>query len=100
MKTTMYITRTGDMIQFGKPAKVTLDEYPEISRTWTRKVVVDLPAGFEVAESQDGTKRIYRGSDCYELAVNASEMPVIIDHTKQGGPFIPVRVISEGWDAE
>ena len=33
MTTTLYITRTGDMIQTGKPAEVTLEEYPEISRT-------------------------------------------------------------------
>ena len=51
MTTTLYITRTGDMIQTGKPAEVTLEEYPEISRTWIRRVTVELPAGFEAAEA-------------------------------------------------
>ena len=51
MTTTLYITRTGDMIQTGKPAEVTLEEYPEISRTWIRRVTVELPAGFEAAET-------------------------------------------------
>ena len=67
MTITLYITRTGDMIQTGKPAEVTLEEYPEISRTWTRRVAVELPAGFEAAEAGDGRKHIFRGSDCYEL---------------------------------
>lgn len=51
MTTTLYITRTGDMIRMGKPAEVTLEEYPEISRTWIRRVTVELPAGFEAAGS-------------------------------------------------
>lgn len=99
MKTTLYITRTGDMIQFGRPAEVTLEEFPEVSRTWTRRVVVDLPAGFEVAEAMDGHKRIFRGSECYELTINADEIPVIVDHTQSGGPFIVLPILSEGWDA-
>lgn len=97
MTTTLYITRTGDMIQTGKPAEVTLEEYPEISRTWTRRVTVELPAGFEAAEAGDGRKHIFRGSDCYELTANADGVPCIIDHTQRGGPFIPLRVLSEGW---
>ncbi|MFR8953849.1 MAG: hypothetical protein ACLVH7_07040 [Flavonifractor plautii] len=98
MTTTLYITRTGDMIRTGKPAAVTLEEYPEISRTWTRRVTVELPAGFEAAEAGDGRKHIFRGSDCYELTANADGVPCIIDHTQRGGPFIPLRVLSEGWD--
>ena len=42
MTTTLYITRTGDMIHTGKPAEVTLEEYPEISRTYIRRVTVGL----------------------------------------------------------
>lgn len=99
MKTTMYITRTGDMIRLGLPAKVTLEEFPETSRTWTRCVIVDLPVGFGVAEAMDGHKRIFRGSECYELTINADETPVIIDHTQIGGPFIVLPILSEGWDA-
>ncbi|WP_411655481.1 hypothetical protein [Anaeromassilibacillus sp. SJQ-1] len=98
MATTLYITRTGDMLQTGKPAEVTLDEYPEISRTWTRRISVDLPAGFEAAEAGDGHKRIFRGPDCYELTTNTDGIPCIIDHPQRGGPFIPLRVLSEGWD--
>ena len=97
MTTTLYITRTGDMIQTGKPAEVTLDEYPEISRTWMRRVVVDLPAGFDVAEAGDGRKHIFSGSDCYEMTANADGIPCIIDHMKQGGPYIPLAILSEGW---
>lgn len=96
--TTLYITRTDDMIRIGTPAEVTLDEYPEISRTWTRRVTVELPAGFEVAEAGDGRKHIFRGSDCYELAANVGGVPCIIDHTQLGGPFIPLQILSEGWD--
>lgn len=98
MTTTLYITRTGGMIRTGQPATVTPDEYPEISRTWIRRVTVELPAGFEVAEAGDGRKRIYRGSDCYELTASADGVPCIIDHTQRGGPFIPLRVLSDGWD--
>ena len=98
MTTTLYITRTGVMIQTGKPAEVTLEEYPEISRTWIRRVTVELPAGFEAAEAGDGGKRIFRGPDCYELTANVDDVPCIIDHTQRGGPFIPLRVLSEGWD--
>ena len=83
------------MIQTGKPAEVTLEEYPEISRTWTRRVAVELPAGFEAAEAGDGRKHIFRGSDCYELTANADGVPCIIDHTQRGGPFIPLPILSE-----
>lgn len=97
MTTTLYITRTGDMIQTGKPAEITLDEYPGISRTWMRRVVVTLPDGFEVAEAGDGRKHIFRGSDCYELTANANGLPCIIDHTQRGGPYIPLDILAEGW---
>lgn len=97
MTTTLYITRTGDMIRTGEPAAVTLDEYPEIDRTWIRRVTVDLPARFEVTEAGDGRKHIFRGPDCYELTANADGVPCIIDHTQRGGPFIPLSVLAEGW---
>lgn len=32
------------------------------------------------------------------LTANADGVPCIIDHTQRGGPFIPLRVLSEGWD--
>lgn len=96
--TTLYITRTDDMIRFGKPAEVTLDEYPGISRTWIRRVMVELPAGFEVIEAKDGRKHIFRDSECYELTENVDGMPCIIDHTQCSGPYIPLQILSEGWD--
>lgn len=99
MKTTLYITRTGDMIEYGKPAEVTLSEYPEISRTWVRRVVVDLPEGFEVAEAQGGSKRIYKGSECYSLISDTAGNPVIVDHTQPRPQYIPLPILREGWDA-
>ena len=98
METTLYITKTDDMIHLGKPAKVTLEEFPEVSRTWVRRVVVELPKDFEVAEAGDGRKHIFRGSDMYELHSNKDDEPVIIDHTKRGGPFITLHILEEGWD--
>ena len=97
MTTTLYITRTGDMIQTGKPAEVTLEEYPEISRTWIRRDTVELHAGIEAAEDGDGRKRNIRGPPCYDLTTIADGVPCIIDHTQSSGPFIPLRVLSEGW---
>lgn len=96
--TTLYITRTEDMIRFGKPAEVTLEEYPEISRTWIRRITVELPTGFEVTKTKDGRKHIFRGSECYELTENVDGVPCIIDHTQRSGPFIPLQILSEGWD--
>lgn len=98
MKATLYITRTGDMIRFGMPARVTLDEYPEISRTWIRRVEVELPEGFTVGENYLDQPMICRGGEGYELTVNADEVPCIIDHTQRGGPLIPLSILSEGWD--
>lgn len=98
MTTTLYITRTGDMIRTGQPATVTLDEYPVITRGWIRKVIVELPAGFKVAEAGDGRKHIFRGKNCYELITSADGVPSIIDHTKRGGPLIPLVALNEGWE--
>lgn len=98
MKTTIYITQTGEMIRTGSPAQVTLEEFPGISRTYTRRVVVELPDGFEVAEAGDGRKHTFRGPEMYELQVNKNGDPVIVDHTQHGGPFIQIPVLEEGWD--
>lgn len=97
MKITIYITRTGDMIKFGMPANVYLYELPTISRTWIRRAEVELPDGFSFGESQSGLPAICRGNDTYELTVNADEIPCIIDHTNYG-KYIPLTIISEGWD--
>lgn len=98
MKTTVYITRTDDMIRFGKPASVTLYEYPAVSRVWIRRVVVELPEGFAVATSQDNLPRLYRDGEYFELCADKAENPVIIDHTKPGGPYIRLPILSEGWE--
>lgn len=97
MKITIYITRTGDMIKFGMPANVYLYELPTISRTWIRRAEVELPDGFSLGENQNGLPAVCRGNDTYELTVNAGETPCIIDHTNYG-KYIPLTIISEGWD--
>lgn len=98
MNTNVYITKTADMYRFGIPAKATLTEYPEVSRTWTRQVTVELPEGFEAAETIDGQRMIFRGNEAYHLATDSRENPVIIDHTQAGGPYIPLPIIAEGWE--
>ena len=75
------------MIQTGKPAEVTLEEYPEISRTWTRRVAVELPAGFEAAEAGDGRKHIFRGSDVRGLGHLTISSPPALGY--RGGLFAP-----------
>ena len=99
MKATLYITRTGDMIRFGLPARVTLDEFPEVSRTWMRRVTVELPEGFMVGESNYGEPLIVRAGERqgFELTVNAQGEPVIVDHTNRGA-YIALPILSEGWD--
>lgn len=97
MKTTIYITRTGDMIKFGTPANVFLRELPTISRTWIRRAEVELPDGFSLGENQYDQPAICRDGETYELTVNADEPPCIIDHTDYG-KYIPLTIISEGWD--
>lgn len=94
MTTTLYMTRTGDMIITGKRSSVTLDEYPAISSTWVRRLTVELPDGFVVAEAVDGSHHIYRGNDYYELGANINDEPIIYDHT-QHGKHIALRVVSE-----
>ena len=99
MKATMYITRTGEMIDLGKPARVSLYEFPEVSRVWVRRVTVELPDGFSVGESNYGEPLIVRDGEQmgFELAATVNDDPVIVDHT-DCGKNIPLRVLSEGWD--
>lgn len=99
MKATLYITRTDSMIEFGKPARVTLYEFPDVSRAWIRRVVVELPDGFSVGESNYGEPLIVRDGEQmgFELAATVNDDPVIVDHT-DCGKHIPLRVLSEGWD--
>lgn len=99
MKATMYITRTGDMINLGKPARVTLYDFPDVSRALIRRVTVELPDGFSVGESDYGEPLIVRDGEQigYELAATVTEDPVIVDHT-DSGKYIPLPILSEGWD--
>lgn len=99
MKATLYITRTDSMIEFGKPARVTLYEFPDVSRAWIRRVVVELPDGFSVGESNYGEPLIVRDGEQmgFELTATVNEEPVIVDHT-DNGKYIPLPILSEGWD--
>lgn len=98
MKATIYITRTSDMIRFGLPAKVTLTEYREVSRTWIRRVEVELPEGFEVSKNHMDQPMIFRGGEHYDLIANTNGIPCIVDHTDNGRQ-IKTTILSEGWDA-
>mgnify|MGYP003372286200 CR=1 FL=1 len=97
MNVTLYITRTGDMIRFGTPAQVTLYDHPTVSRAWIRRVEVELPDGFFLDKNQAGLPAICRGEDAFELIANSDETPCIIDHINYG-KYIPLTVVSEGWD--
>lgn len=100
MKTTVYITRTSDMIRFGQPAAVTMEEPPETSRTWIRKVVVEIPPEFHVGKNGYGEPAIFGKGEkiSFDMIANSNEDPCIIDHT-ENGKYIPLTVVSEGWDA-
>lgn len=99
MKATLYITRTGDMIRLGQPAKVTLYEFPEVSRTWIRRVAVELPDGFSVAVNGCGEPLIvWEGEQLsFELTANSKDEPAIVDHTDRSA-FIKLPILAEGWD--
>lgn len=97
MVTTLYIIKGQDAYRFGFDPVVRLWESESVSRTWIRRVNVDLPDGFEVAKNYYGDPMICCGGEGYELATNANEDPVIIDHT-ENGKYIPLTVLSDGWD--
>lgn len=98
MKVTMYVTRTDDMIRFGCPARVTLDEFPEVSRTWVRRVTVDLPEGYYVGETNRCERAVFKSGEAvaFDLAADSHDNPVLIDHT-DGGKFIRLPILAEGW---
>lgn len=97
METTIYIIADADAYRFGHRPTVRLTEPESISRMWITRAVVELPQGFEVAESVSGTPLIYRGNEHYELITNAAGEPVIVDHHNRGA-YIPLTIISEGWE--
>lgn len=93
MKTTIYIIRTADSIQFGLPGRAVLDDPRNlVSSVWVSEHQVELPNGFSVTRCQGGTLEIYRGNEHYAMAVDASESPVIIDH-KNGGQYIHLKEV-------
>ena len=98
MITTLYITCTGDMLRLGIPALVTLDEYPDVSRTWVRRAIVELPEGYYVGEANCCKRMIFKAGKegAFDLAADSHDNPVLIDHT-DGGKFIRLPILSEGW---
>lgn len=96
METTIYIVATENCYRMGLEPKVQLWEPESISRTWIRRLTVELPDGFEVCENYYGEPIISRNKEGYDLATNKDGNPVIIDHTANG-KYIPLNVVSEGW---
>lgn len=97
MTATLYIIKDADGYRFGGSPVVRLWEPESISRTWIRKVVVELPEGFYVSKNIYDEPMIFCGDEQYELAANKKEEPVIIDHTNNGA-YIPLTIVKEGWD--
>lgn len=95
MNATIYIYRDSDMIHTGQQARAMLTE-PNVSRTWIRRVVVQLPDGYEIAWNKYGEPMMFRGSEAVPLSTNSQEEPVIID-PDDNGKHILLPIISEGW---
>lgn len=97
MTATLYITKEADAYRFGLDPVVQLWEPENTSRTWIRRVVVDLPEGYYAAESTFWGPCLSCGDERYDLATNSKEEPIIVDHNNTGR-FIPLSIVSEGWD--
>ena len=97
MTATLYIIKDDNAYKFGLAPAVRLWEPKFLSRTWIRRVTVELPNEFCVAESTSGEPMIFRGSEHYDLATDKNEDPVIIDHTERGA-YIRLNILEEGWD--
>lgn len=97
---TIYITQDADMIQLGRDPIVTLDEPPEISRDYIRRLLVELPDGYTVNKSQDCARRIYREGDPmpYEIVIDAQGELVLLDSSTLPARHVNLTVFSEGWD--
>lgn len=102
--TTIYITKDQKCYQFGLPPIVTLKEPDWVSRTWIRKLIVEIPAGYEIAEAIDGSMQIYdKNEKPQEFGTDKNEMPFIYEY--KVGCFdkcdkIPLKVLKEGWDID
>lgn len=97
MTAALYIIKDRDAYRFGLDPIVQLWEPESISRIWIRRVVVELPEGFHVAESASCNLCLYCGDKDYGLATNKAGDPVVVDHNNNGS-FIPLSIVSEGWD--
>lgn len=97
MTVTLYIIKDGDGYKFGNLPIVRLWEPESISRTWIRRVTVNLPDGFRVADNVYEEPCLYRGNQQYELSTDKADNPVIIDHLNNGA-YIHLTVLAEGWD--
>ncbi len=97
MSVTIYIIKEQSAYQFGWDPVVSLTEPPFISRTWIRKLTVELPKGFSVEMNKYDEPMVFRGNEAYKLATNKQEDPVILDHNSYGS-YIPLVVLHEGWD--
>lgn len=97
MTATIYIVKEEDAYRMGWEPKVLLWEPESVSRTWIRRETVELPNGFYVANNAYDEPLIFCDGEHYEISTNKAEEPVIIDH-KSNGDYIPLTVLSEGWD--
>lgn len=97
MDATLYIVKEMDAYRLGFDPVVRLWEPDGVSRQWICRVKVELPDGFEIGENYCGEPGLYCGEEHYELGTNKAGDPVIYDH-KNNGAYIPIVVLSEGWD--
>lgn len=97
MTATLYIIKEADGYRFGADPVVRLWEPESISRAWIRKVTVELPDGYRVADNYYGEPFVYCGNRRYELSVDKHGNPVIIDHTNNY-TYIHMDILAEGWD--
>lgn len=96
MDATLYVIKDADAYRFGRDPVVRLWEPEGLSREWIRRVTVELPEGYEIAENQYGEQLLFKDGEHYELAADKSGSPVIIDH-KDNGRYIRLPILSEGW---
>lgn len=97
MTAIIYIIKEREAYRLGLEPVVRLWEPESVSRAWIRRLTVSLPDSFYVAKNIYDEPLIYRDNEHYELGTNKDGKPVIIDH-KNPGAYIPVTVLSEGWD--
>lgn len=99
MTATLYIIKDADGYRLGADPVIRLWEPESVSRTWIRRVTVELPNGYKVAENYYGEPNIYLDGEHYELGTDKNDSPVIIDH-KNNGSFIRLPILEEGWGNE